>query len=134
MSQINYELEEHDWYCYPKIIEEKRCQELITKYLNKENCSYHQINIFIKVLYHQLRLFSNNYYLMVETLSVGEIDGKIRINLIEEFLNLTKFFTIGAFDEIVTEQKGVIFNFDEDVIQKTTEALSSKEKILNFII
>ena len=104
-SQINYEYEKKNLYIFPKFINEKRCEVLIHKYLNRPKCSYHQINIFIKVLSHQLKLFSNNYYLMAETLLAGNVDGIIRINLIEAFINLTKFFTIGAFDEIVSEQE-----------------------------
>ena len=131
-AQINYELEEYDWYYYPEYIKEEECQILIQKYLNKENCTYHQINIFIKVLYHQLKLFSNNYNLMAETLSAGEVDFIIRENLIKAILNLTKFFTIGAFDEILSEQKGPIFNYDENIIKEITKVLSSKEKVINF--
>ena len=133
-SQIDYELEENDWYYYPEFIEEEECQELIKKYLNKDNCTYHQINIFIKVLYHQLKLFSNNYHLMAETLSAGQIDNIIRVNLIKAFLNLTKFFTIGSFDEILSEQKGTKFNYDENTMKEITNALSSKEKMIKFEI
>ena len=133
-AQINYELEEHDWYYYPEFIEEEECQELIKKYLNKNNCTYHQINIFIKVLCHQLKLFSNNYYLMAETLYAAEINSIIRVNLINAFLNLTKFFTIGAFDEILSEQKSSKFNYDENTIKEITNELSSREKIIKFEI
>ena len=69
---------------------------------------------------------------MAETLLAGNVDGIIRINLIEAFINLTKFFTIGAFDEIVSEQEGVIFNYDDNLIKKITDTLSIKEKIINF--
>ena len=132
LAQINYELEENNWYFYPKYIDEEECQKLIKKYLNKENCTYHQINIFIKVLYHQLKLFSNNYHLMTETLEAGEIDKIIRENLIKAILNLTKFFTIGAFDEILSEQKGAKFNYDENTIKEIANVLASKEKVINF--
>ena len=131
-SQIDYELDEHDWYYYPRFIDEKRCGELIEKYLNIYNCSYHQIHIFINVLSHQLKLFSNNYHLMAETLYAGEINGIIRENLIKAFLNLTQFFTIGAFNEIVTEQTGLISNFDEELVKKATDDLAKKEKMINF--
>ena len=133
-AQIDYELEENDWYYYPEFIEEEECQKLIQKYLNKDNCTYHQINIFIKVLCHQLKLFSNNYHLMAETLSAGQIDKIIRVNLINAFLNLTKFFTVGAFDEILSEQKGIKFNYDENTMKEITNALNSKEKIIKFEI
>ena len=131
-NQINYEIALDDWYYYPKFIKEEECQKLIEKYLNKENCTYHQINIFIKVLYHQLKLFSNNYYLMAETLHSGKIDNIIRINLIEAFLNLTKFFTIGAFDEILNEQKGTKLDYDENTMKAISNKLCSSEKKISF--
>lgn len=131
-SEMNYELEENDWYYIPEFINEEECQELIKKYLNKENCTYHQINIFIKVLYHQLKLFSINYFLMPETFEMGQIDKIIRFNLVKAFLDLTKFFTIGAFDELLNEQKGTKFNYDENTIKAIANELSSKEKTINF--
>ena len=133
-NQINYELEIHNWYYYSKFIDEQKCGELIKKYLKIPNCSYHQINIFIKVLSHQLKLFSLNYNLMAETLCAGNINGIIRENLVNACINLTQFFTIGAFNELVTEQKDSILNFNEDIIKKSTEALEAKEKIVNFEI
>ena len=127
-TPINFEILLEGWYYNPKYIEEKECEELIKKYLNKENCTYHQINIFIKVLYHQLKLFSNNYNLMADTLHGAKIDGIIRENFIKAFLDLTKFFTIGSFDEILDEQKGTKFNYDENTIKEIANKLSSKEK------
>ena len=131
-TPINYEILLEGWYYNPKYIEEKECEELIKKYLNKENYTYHQINIFIKVLYHQLKLFSNNYNLMADTLHGAKIDGIIRENFIKAFLDLTKFFTIGSFDEILDEQKGTKFNYDENTIKEIANKLSSKEKKINF--
>ena len=130
---MDYESDKMNFYYYPKFIDEKKCDKLIKKYFNKENISYHQINIFLKVLAHQLKLFSNNYYLMKESFIYSKEDTQIRIDLIKEILNLTKFFTIGAFDEIVTEQRGAIFDYSEDkAMEEATKALSSKEKIISF--
>ena len=132
--QIVYELEEHGWYYIAEFIKEDECQKLIKKYLNIDNCSYHQINIFIKVLYHQLYLFSNNHALMAETLYAAVINGekidhKIRLNLVESILNLTKFFTIGAFDEILKEQKGTKFDYDENTMKNIAQTLSTDKNI-----
>ena len=69
---------------------------------------------------------------MAETLYAGEINGIIRENIIKAFLNLTQFFTIGAFNEIVTEQTGLISNFDEQLVKKATDTLEKKEKMVNF--
>ena len=87
---------------------------MIKKYLNKENCTYHQINIFIKVLYHQLKLFSINYFLIPETFDEGQINKIIKFNLVKAFLDLTKF------------------NYDENIIKAIANELSSKEKTINF--
>ena len=57
-NQINYELDKYNWYYYSKFIDEQKCGEIIKKHLKIPNRSYHQINIFIKVLSHQLKLFS----------------------------------------------------------------------------
>ena len=129
-AQIDYEIDKNNFYYYSKFINEKRCGELINKYLNISNCSYHQIQIFIKILAHQLKLFSNNYALMVETLYAGGIDRIIRINLINSIINLTQFFTKGAFDEIVEEQSSVLFAYDENLIKNITIVLSSKKLLI----
>ena len=55
---------------------------------------------------------------MIETLYEGKINEIIRENIIKEFLNLTQFFTIEAFNEIVTEQTELISNFDEQLVKK----------------
>jgi hypothetical protein len=133
LNQLDFESERSSYYYYAQFIDEKKCEQLINKYFNKKNCSYHQINIFIKVLAYQFRLFSNNYYLMIESIKTGNLTGQIRIDLLNEILELTKFFTIGAFDEIVTEQGGAIFDFTEDrAMEEATKALSTKEKVINF--
>jgi hypothetical protein len=42
--------------------------------------------------------------------------NQIKINLINVKVDLTKFFIIGEFDEIVIEKKGEIVDFNEDRI------------------
>lgn len=74
----------------------------------KNNKSYHQTNIYIKVLADQLRRFSTNYFLMVESLAFNMLSGDIRDDIIQAFLELTNFFTIGAFDKIISEQNSSI--------------------------
>ena len=49
---LNEKLEElisFDYYCDSEFIDEEECNELLNKYFNKSNRSYHQINIYIKV-------------------------------------------------------------------------------------
>ena len=61
---------------------------------------------------------------MTETLLVENINGIIIKNLIKAFINLTQFFPISAFNELVIEQK-------YSNIIKNNKALKVKEKIVN---
>jgi hypothetical protein len=91
------------YYLNAKFIEEKECRLLLNKYFNKPNKTYHQIYIYIKVLAEQLRLFTQNYYLLVQQLEQDKIKGDIRKDIIKAFMDLTSYFTTGAFDSIVSE-------------------------------
>ena len=131
------ELSGYDYYCDSEIINENECRGLLNKYFNKKNKSYHQINIYIKVLADQLRKFSINFYLNIENLNDNLLPGTIRTDIIRAFLDLTSFFTIGAFDKILSEQdfstneKLSEFNENEE-IAKASERLSKEESIINF--
>ena len=76
---INY-----NYYCDSQFINENECNDLINTFFNKSNKSYHQINIYIKVLADQLRKFSINYYLMIENMKDNRISGTIRTDIINE--------------------------------------------------
>ena len=126
-------------YCNSEFIDEKECNKLLFKYFKKNNISYHQINIFIKVLAEQLRKFSNNYYLMIEALKASRVPGIIRKDIIQAFIDLTSYFTIGAFDKIISEQNISIkeisnsTDFNENEARElATEKLSQEELVINF--
>ena len=132
------ELQEFNYYLDSEFITEDECNELLNAYFNKNNRSYHQINIYIKVLADQLRKFSINYYLMIENLNDNELPGSIRNDIIQAFMELTSYFTVGAFDEIVSEQNFSIddksnsnYNENEELI-KAADKLSKEKSNINF--
>ena len=122
-------------YIDSKFIDEKEGSELLNKYFNQNDKSYHQINIYIKVLADQLRKFSINHYLMIE----NTLKPKIRKDIINSFMDLTEYFTVSAFNKILSEQtSSIIINsddkyFDEnEAIEKANEKLLNEEQIINF--
>ena len=116
----------YDYYINAKYIDEKECHTLLESHFKKEHKSYHQIYIYIKVLADQLRRFSINCYLMVENLYCNRLSRDIRSDIIQAFLDLTNFFTIGAFDKIVSEQISSINNNDYNDIQYDEEKDTKK--------
>jgi len=123
LNQKDPELVRYKYYHYywdSQFISDKECNTLLNQYFIKKNKSYHQIYIYIKVLAEQLRKFSNNHELMIETLMANKMNGEIRKDIIQAFLELTSYFTIGAFDKIISEQDSSIFNisYSKDYNQK----------------
>ena len=97
-KNLNQKLDSAKYYCDSEFINEDECDTLLNKYFNKKNRSYHQIYIYIKILADQLRRFSNDYYLMIQTLMATKVSGEIRKDIIQAFMDLTTYFTVGAFD------------------------------------
>lgn len=143
-----------DYYCDSKFIDKNECNKLLNKFFSKNNknndqknngkankkISYHQINIYIKVLADQLRKFSINFYLMIENLKSENLSGNIRTDIIQAFMDLTNYFTIGAFEDILSESdssdssnKSNTTEFDENnAIINSLYKLSEKESVFNF--
>ena len=131
--------QKYNFYCDSAFITEKECNTLLNKYFQKTNKSYHQIYIYIKVLADQLRKFTINYYLMIENIRDNELSGTIRTDIIKAFMDLTSYFTISAFDKIVSEQdcslnnKNKYNDFNEDnAIKNAIDKLSEEETVINF--
>ena len=128
----------YNYYIDAQYINEKECGKLIDTYFKKENKSYHQINIYIKVLADQLRRFSINCYLTVENLYCSKVSTSIRSDIIGAFLELTNFFTIGAFDKILSEQNSSIndnndIQYDEEKDnKKASNELEKVNENINF--
>ena len=94
----------------PQIISQQECNSLILEAIKKsngiENPTYYQIKTFINILGTQLYKFSQNYFLSaLNILHKGEKEFfSLRSFLIKNFINITKYFTQGAFDEILKSQ------------------------------
>ena len=139
LNEKQAELLIYNYYLDSQFINEDECNELINQYFNKSNRSYHQIYIYIKVLADQLRKFSINFYLMIENLKDNRLPGTIRTDIIKAFMDLTKYFTIGAFDSILSEQDSSMkskslsteFNENNEIIN-ATDKLSKEESVINF--
>ena len=128
----------YDYYINATFINQEECRKLLDTYFKKDNKSYHQINIYIKVLADQLRRFSINVYLTVESLYYSMLPGDTRTDIIHAFLDLTNFFTIGAFDDIVSIQNLSLdeknrnnFNEDKEIIN-AANMLSMENPNINF--
>ena len=87
------------------------CQKLIMEEIRKtiKNPTYYQITTFINVLANQLIQFNRNYFLSACTiLDTGRFKNcSIRSLIVRKFIELTIYFTKGAFTELLNEQEGV---------------------------
>ena len=85
---------------------QKECQFLVFDILQnlkneKEKFSYYQINSFIDVLSVQLKKFTQSYYFNAYDLSSKNNLKNIRTFIIDSFIKLTKYFTEGAFTNLI---------------------------------
>ena len=94
--------------------------------------TYYQITTFINVLANQLIQFNRNYYLSACTLLDVGLNNCcfIRSLIIKKFIDLTRYFTKGAFTELLNEQKEVqtllLKKFDENkIIEKANDILEN---------
>ena len=71
--------------------------------------TYYQIITFVNVLAYQLIQFNINYALSAYTiLDSGRFEScKVRSLIVEQFIELTSYFTKGAFTELINEQEAV---------------------------
>ena len=125
-----------------KYLTQKKCQELIMEEIYKtiKNPNYYQITTFINVLANQLIQFNRNYFLSACTiLDSGRFEScSIRSLIINKFIELTRYFTQGAFTELLNEQKGIqtLINSksnEKEKIDKANELLEkSKHESISF--
>ena len=94
-----------------KNLTQQRCQNLIMEEIRKtiKKPTYYQITTFINVLANQLIQFNRNFFLSACTiLDTGKFDNcSIRSLIIRKFIELTRYFTKGAFTELLNEQEGI---------------------------
>ena len=121
-----------------EIIPDKECNEIILKAIKTSNnieCpTYYQIKTFINILGTQLKLFSQNYFLSAfNILSLEDKDlFSIRSSIVNNFINITKYFIQSAFDDLLKSQtitRETLFGqYDEgEDIKKAFDDLAKKE-------
>ena len=92
-----------------KYLTSELCQKLILEELNKtiKKPTYYQITTFINVLASQLIQFNRNYFLSAcSILDSGRFyNCCVRSLIVKKFIELTSYFTKGAFTELLNEQE-----------------------------
>jgi len=115
-----------------KNLTQKVCQNLIMEEIKKtiEKPTYYQITTFINVLANQLIQFNRNYILSACTiLDTGKINNcSVRSLIVRKFIDLTKYFTKGAFTELLNEQKSI-----QEIIHKKYNDKKKIEKANNIL-
>ena len=94
-----------------QIISDQECNNLIFETFKNygiNNPNYYQLNTFINVLGRQLEKFSQNVFLTAfNLLSIHDKHlqiSTIRSEIVKNFINITKYFIQGAFDELLQSQ------------------------------
>ena len=92
-----------------KNLTQKVCQQLIMDEIKVTipKPTYYQITTFIDVLANQLIQFNRNFYLSACTIiDSGKFSNCcVRSLIVKKFIELTRYFTKGAFTELLNEQK-----------------------------
>ena len=121
-----------------EIISEKECNELIVEEIKNSNNikypTYYQLKTFIDILGVQLKQFTQNSFLTaLNIFIIGDKDlFSIRSNIVKNFINITKYFTQGAFDDLLKNQiitHKILFNqYDEgNDIKNAIDSLAEKK-------
>ena len=89
-----------------KVLSQEECQNLIFEIIRKnQNTSYYQIKSFIDVLSVQLKKFTQSRFFNANDLDRrGNNLKKLRTFVVDNFISLTKYFTEGAFTNLINEQ------------------------------
>ena len=88
-------------------LSQKECQDLIFTEIKKTipEPNYYQIKSFIDILATQFKKFNQSFYLNTNVFEEFNIDKNLRTFIIESFIKITKYFTKGAFNEILSSQE-----------------------------
>ena len=115
-----------------QVIDEEKCGELLKEFFEYvKNPTYFQFTIFINILADQFKKLSDNPALKIQELKNAykkinkQTPQNIRSIIIKNFITLTKYFTKGAYDEIVFQQK-VTSNFFTSLLLNQDQ-INSKE-------
>ena len=88
-------------------LSQNECQDLIFTEIKKTipEPNYYQIKSFIDILATQFKKFNQSYYLNTNVFEEFNVDRALRTFIIESFIKITKYFTKGAFNEILSSQE-----------------------------
>ena len=129
-----------EYYFQGKIIERKRALALLAKYYNTKKYTFYQINSFINAFADQLKYLTNSLYLEVDLLkNNAKHSGRkglktIRNYTIKSLLEITQYFTKGAYSDLISQQniayqsQTADYNL-EQAEEKAINALSNKEVV-----
>ena len=105
-------------------LSQSECQELIFEEIKKtiNEPNYYQIKSFVDILTDQFKRFNRNFFIN----EYNDIND-IRTDLIESFIKNTKYFTKGAFTEIIAsqEQTHKLLSGEYNPEKATTEGLET---------
>ena len=86
---------------------EKQCQDIILKYIGIQSPNFYQINTFVKILANELELFNSCDGLKPKSLILTGIPLDLRNIIVESLIKVTKYFTIGPYEDLIKSQQKV---------------------------
>ena len=112
----------------------EECYAILLKHIDFKP-TYFQINNFIKVLADQFKKFSNNIYLKVNMLEERGLTS-IRHSIVSNFIKLTKYFTKGAYAELLNQQNVTLKFYtssdEEKVLAEEADKLTTPSEGVSF--
>ena len=128
-----------------ELLPDNECQKLIFESIKDEGIdqpTYYQIISFIDILAEQLKKFNKNFYLNAfELLLKGKKQYEKRTFIVKSFIKLTKYFTKGAFTDLIKKQERVhnslslsfgIYNEQQDINNAINDLADDKHKYISF--
>ena len=125
-----------------KYLTQEVCQKLIFDEIKKTipKPTYYQITTFIDILANQLIQFNRNYFLSACTIiDSGKFHNCcVRSLIVNKFIELTRYFTKGAYTELLNEQKETQniltykFNETEEMIKANNKLEDWKHESISY--
>ena len=127
-------LNENDSGIKAQVIDQKTCEELIRKYFKENSPTYYQICSFISVLAHQLKYFTKNIYFNVQTMKDmnGDKNLSVRTDCVKAFINITSYFTKGAYGKLLNSQDINIALQEGSSDEKAINLLTDNKDIVSY--
>ena len=120
----------------------EECEKIINRHFKVDNQNYYQKMNFIKILSVQFKKFTECFYFKYEVAVENENEkliAKLRVEVIKNFIELTKVFTQSPFDTVLLKQiesMNLFGKYDENkAIEEGVMALADdkeKKRIFSF--